>query len=139
MPRPVPSSGGRKPGEHVRRQRRRRVDRHEPREQLPGRDVDPPFDPHLEGAAVVGHLDNGLKVLAAGRHGHEDVAETELGQLERVPVEAGVEPVGDKHLLRRRGGGRLVLEVDAVRQQRVRRDEVLRAEAEWRGGEALLW
>src|SRR5438309_468188 len=82
-----------------------------------------------------------------GATGCVPIAEADLGQLERAPIEVGAELVGDDHLLRRRGGLRIVLEVDAVGQDAVTADETdrpktsrarlpIRVQAPHRGGGA---
>src|SRR6266568_7525904 len=52
------------------------------------------------------------------------VAERNLGQLERLPIERVREWVGDERLLNRCGGVDLILEVDRLRQQAVAADEM---------------
>ena len=74
-------------------------------------------------------------MLRTRRDGDQVVAEADFRPAEGVPVEVGVERVGDDDALCRRRRGRVVLEVDAVGEPALGRDKVVGAEA---GGAGLL-
>ena len=66
-------------------------------------------------------------LIASQRVG--EVVEAEAGEAEGVPVQVGVELLGDGDLLRRGGGGDGVLEVDGVGKRGGGGDEVLLAKS----------
>ncbi len=74
---------------------------------MPAEDLD-----HQAGSRAI--IDDRLVRAVADRHVDRDIAEAEASELEGVPVEAGVELLGNDHLLRRRRGRSLVLEIDRV-------------------------
>ena len=83
------------------------------------------LDQDVERQAVVGHRHRRLEMLAAGRDGDDVVAEADLGELQGAPVDVGIERVGHHHALGRGRGRGVVLEIDAVGQHGVTRDESL--------------
>ena len=71
------------------------IDREEVSVDLAGVGIQTELDLDVERLVVVGHRHRGLEVLASGRDGDDRVAEADLGELERRPVEVGVELIGD--------------------------------------------
>ena len=121
--------GRQEAGEHIGRELGVRVDRVEMGIDLARGDIEAQLDLNIEGLAVVGHRDRGREVLAPARDRDVRVAEPDLCELERGPVEVRVELVGDINLLGRGGCGGRVLEVHAIGEGLIRRDESLRAVA----------
>ena len=123
--------GRQETGQHVGRQPRVRIDGHEVGLELPRRGVDAHVDVHFEVAVVVGHGHDGLAVLAALRHGDHVIAEANLGQLKRRPVQVAIELVRDCHKLGRGRGRRFILEIYAIAQQAARHDVTGSAVPPW--------
>src|SRR5262249_27377767 len=117
--------GGQKAGQHVGRQLSYRVDRLEGRMDVPGLAVKTEADYHLKGVAVGDHGDCRLVVLAAGRNVDVVVAEAEPGQLESVPIEVGVELVGNVDALGRGRRNGIVFEGDAIGEHSLRNHEAV--------------
>jgi hypothetical protein len=63
-------------------------------------------------------------VLTVGRHGDPRVAETNFGQAEGGPIKARRKLISNRHHLRRRGGGRLVIEIDPIGELGIGLNEV---------------
>src|SRR5262249_6765935 len=89
---------------------------------------------HVNAERLAG-IHAGAVVLPAGRDRYREIAEAEGAQLEGAPVQVGVELLCNGDDLSGGRGGRLILEVDDVRQRCVNREEARWAEAGRAGNE----
>ena len=87
--------GGQEAGEDVGRKLGIGIDRKEVCEDQPCGAVQTQLDRDVERRAVVGHRNRGREILASRWDRNNRVAEADLGELERRPVEVGVQLIGD--------------------------------------------
>ena len=78
--------------------------------------MDARFDHHVKLNAVEAHLLGCLEMLSPRWNHNQMVAETDFCQFEGGTIHIGIEQIANRHLMRRCGGFRIILEVDPIGQ-----------------------